>query len=404
VMNLELPKPSKLNGPIDLLIIAGEHSGDEHAGGLVEKLLREKPDLNIAAIGGEKLRLANAQLLFDLTAHSVVGFIEVLKNYRFFKNVLESTIDWIEKYRPKVICFVDYPGFNLRLAKRLKEKGLSKKGGGEITLAYYISPQIWAWKAKRRFSMAKTLDALGVIFPFEVDCYRDTELPAQFVGHPFLEENFKNPIEYNAKGAILLLPGSRKAAIGHIFPIMLKAFEKFLEKRPNEKGLVIVPNASLKAFIRDMVMTKPDLIKKISIQEKDDIGRIEAKAVLMSSGTMSFLCFLGGIPGAIVYRAHRITYILGRLVAKVKYLSMANILLNGDVYPEFIQGEAKTAPLVKELMECCESSKRREQVVGDVERLRVGLNQAESYPVDSWLMSLLEKTASQSRQTGALSH
>ena len=161
-----------------MLIIAGEHSGDEHAAQLVADMRVTNPDLNVACLGGARLAAEGAQLLYDLTAVSIVGFVEVAKHFRFFKKLFDQTFDWIERHRPKHICLVDYPGFNLRLAEQLFKRGLSVKGGGTIGISYYIGPQVWAWKAKRRFTMARILDRLGVIFPFEVECFTDTDLPS----------------------------------------------------------------------------------------------------------------------------------------------------------------------------------------------------------------------------------
>src|SRR3954470_3449247 len=132
---------------VDVLIIAGEHSGDEHAARMVRELRAKQPGLTVAALGGPELASAGAQLLYDMTASSVVGLVEVLKNYSFFKALFAETLRWIETHRPRVVCLVDYPGFNLRLAAALRERGWSGKGGGKIRTVYYISPQIWAWKA-----------------------------------------------------------------------------------------------------------------------------------------------------------------------------------------------------------------------------------------------------------------
>ncbi|MEC8219551.1 MAG: lipid-A-disaccharide synthase, partial [Verrucomicrobiota bacterium] len=155
--------PAPINGRPDLLIIAGEHSGDEHAALLLSDLLAKQPDLKVVCLGGVELQASGAQMLYDLTSVSIVGFVEVVRQYNFFKGLFDRTLDWIERYEPKHICFIDYPGFNLRLAEQLTKRGLSKKGGGEIGLSYYVGPQVWAWKAKRRFKMAQILDRLGVI-------------------------------------------------------------------------------------------------------------------------------------------------------------------------------------------------------------------------------------------------
>src|SRR3972149_3783514 len=158
---ISLPPPA--DGHADLLVVAGEHSGDEHAARMVRGLLAKSPDLKVCALGGPELAGAGAQLLHDLTASSVVGLVEVLRHYRYFRTLFGATLDWIGRHRPGAVCFVDYPGFNLRLVRALHERGLSKKGGGAIRALYYISPQIWAWKGNRRFEMAAHLDAVAVI-------------------------------------------------------------------------------------------------------------------------------------------------------------------------------------------------------------------------------------------------
>ena len=193
-----LPPPA--GGRVDLLVVAGEHSGDAHAARAVRGLLERSPGLRVAALGGPDLAAAGAQLLHDLTASSVVGLAEVLKNFSFFQALFHETVRWIAEYRPRAVCLVDYPGFNLRLAEALRARGLSRKGGGSITCLFYISPQIWAWKANRRFALARTLDAMAVIFPFEVTCYADTALPVEFVGHPFVAPGHELPIRYDPAG------------------------------------------------------------------------------------------------------------------------------------------------------------------------------------------------------------
>jgi lipid-A-disaccharide synthase len=216
--------PAPAAGGVDILLIAGEHSGDEHAARLVAGLRAQRPTLRICALGGQQLGAAGAQVIFDLTASSVVGFVEVVKHYGFFKALFAQTLRWIAEHRPRAICLVDYPGFNLRLAASLYANGLAAKAGGPVKLLYYISPQIWAWKAGRRFPMAKTLDALACIFPFEVECYADTQLPVDFVGHPFLAEDYVAPVRYEASAPLLLLPGSRKQAVQRIWPLLREGY------------------------------------------------------------------------------------------------------------------------------------------------------------------------------------
>lgn len=379
-MSVTLPAPK---GRPDLLIIAGEHSGDEHASELLKELLTLRPELNVCALGGKKLKAAGAQLLWDMTESSVVGLFEVLKHYPFFKKLFSTILEWIKTYKPKTICFVDYPGFNLRLAKKLFEEGISHKAAGDIKLCYYIGPQIWAWKSRRRFLMAKWLDSLGVIFPFEVNCYKDTNLDVHFVGHPFLLPGYVNPVYFDARGPILLLPGSRNIAVGRIFPIMLDAFELFLKQFPNERALVIYPTEKIKKVLENCLANRETLKDKIDICNAEK--PVAGKALLGSSGTMSLACALAEIPGAILYRANILTYIIGRMLVDIDKLGMANILLTEKVYPEYIQHEAKPSVLSNELIDCVSHSRRKEEIMIQAQKLRELLKRKDVLDASEWL-------------------
>ena len=322
---------------------------------MVSDALKLNPNLKICAFGGEKLSECGAQLLFDMTSFSVVGLVEVLKNYGFFKKLSEAVVDWIGKYRPKAVCFVDYPGFNLHIASILKQRGISQKGGGSVKLLYYISPQIWAWKASRRFKMAELLDSLAVIFPFETKCYADTNLDTHFVGHPFLSDSYQPPVVYDPAGEILLLSGSREIAVSRIFPVMCGA----LEKIDGAKAVAIYPTERIKNILEKEISRRPILKDRVRIVPNGGSSALAAKAVMMSSGTMSLACSLQGIPGAIVYKANPFTYFVGRALVKIKYLSIANILLDKPAWREFIQFDASAAPLAEYMQDCLKPSARK---------------------------------------------
>lgn len=379
IRSLHLPPPS---GSVDLLVIAGEHSGDQHAAKAIRQLKRLRPNVQIAALGGPELAQAGAQLLFDLTASSVVGLVEVLKNYSFFKKLFGATLSWIRNYKPKAVCFVDYPGFNLRLAEALFKAGLSKRAGGPVKTLFYISPQIWAWKAGRRFTMAKHLDRLAVIFPFEVECYADTKLSAEFVGHPFLADDYVSPVAYDPEGPILLLPGSRKQAVRRIFPVMLAGYRAFGER----SGVVLHPSETIASVLRE-AEPPPSVALRRTNPEDDFAGRepVRAAAVLTSSGTMSMHCALAGIPGVVVYRANPLTYLFGRWLVKVPYLGIANLLLKEPMYPEYIQGAATPAALAAELKACIHDLERRRDTAEKAQQLRAILHQTPTGTAGAWL-------------------
>ncbi len=379
--------PPPQTAKTDLLIIAGEHSGDEHGARLVSALRRARPGLAIAALGGVKLEKAGAQLLYDMTSLSVVGFVEVLKNYGLFRRIFRELLHWIESYGPANICLVDYPGFNLRLARQLKNRGLSCKGGGPIGVFYYISPQIWAWQAKRRFAMADTLDGLGVIFPFEVDCFKDTGLPVEFVGHPFLEEGRASELAYAPEGPVLLLPGSRVQPVARIFPAMAAAFAQYRKKNPSSRAVVLYPSDEIRAVLEKVLSAQNNACGFIELVSNSGAGAVTAKAVLTSSGTMSLTCGLAGIPGAIAYKAHPLTYFWARRLIRVPYIGIVNLLLDESIYAEFIQGRATPRLLAQEIENAVSDRAIIENTSRAGGRLRDILTSQKNVSPASWLAS-----------------
>ena len=369
---LRLPPPT--GGRVDVLIVAGEHSGDEHGARMVRELRAKQPGVTVAALGGPELAAAGAQLLYDLTASSVVGFVEVLKNIANFRALFCETERWIAEHQPRAVCFIDYPGFNLRLSAAMRERGLTMKGGGEIKALYYISPQIWAWKAKRRFTMARDLDALAVIFPFEVACYADTTLPVEFVGHPFVAPDYVSPVSYDPAAPVLLLPGSRQQAVARIFPVLLGGFTQF----GGREAVVLYPSDKIH---RALLAANPPA----NVRLMPTGAPVAASAVLTSYGTMSMHCALAGIPGAIAYRTNPLTYLLARWWVKIDYIGIANLLLKEPMYPEFIQGAATSRALAAELHACFEDPVRRTRTAAQAARLRALLSQPTGGTAADWL-------------------
>ena len=376
VLPIHLPAP--VGGSVDLLIIAGEHSGDEHAARMLNGVLAKRPELRVAALGGPKLAAAGAQLLRDMTATSVIGYVDALKNISHFRKLFGEILRWIGEHQPRAVCFVDSSGLNLRIAKQMFDRGLSAKAGGRIKTLYYISPQLWASRAGRRFKMAKYLDGLAVIFPFEPEVYADTKLPVEFVGHPFMAEHVVSPVRYDPDAPILLLPGSRRSAVARIFPVMLAAYEKIAER----DAIAIYPSEEILTVLR---AAKPP--SRIELRPAGE--PVAASAVLTSSGTMSMRCALAGIPGVVMYRAHPLEYVLGRMIVKVPYLGIANLLLKEPMYPEYIQGAAKPEVLARELKACLDDPQRRSEIAARAEKLRAILHQPAKGSAADWLAKQL---------------
>lgn len=371
-----LPAPS--GGAPDLLIVAGEHSGDEHAARMLSGLRARRPGIRVAALGGPRLAAAGAQLLHDRTALSVVGFAEVARNLSFFRALIAETVRWIGHYRPPAVCFVDNSGVNLRIAEALRLKGISAKGGGTVRTLYYISPQVWASRAGRRFDMARNLDALAVIFPFEPQCYADTRLPVEFTGHPFLAPDYVPPVRHDPAGPVLLLPGSRPKAVGWIFPALLAGYREFSKDSPGRGAVVLYPGPAVRSQLESHGPPSD-----VRLQQTG--APVAASAVLTSSGTMSMRCALAAVPGAIAYRTDPFTYLAGRLLVRVPFLGIANILLGEPMYPEYIQGAASAGALAAELSACVSNPSRRALAASQSARLRSMLAQPSGVSEADWL-------------------
>ncbi len=384
VSSLKPPKEAS----VDVLIVAGEHSGDEQAARMLRSLLDINAGANVVALGGPELKKAGADLIFDMMPYAVIGFAEALKRYSEFKALRDAIVNWVIEYHPKVVCFVDYPGLNLRVAEILHDKKVTRKSGGSISIAYYISPQVWVWKAGRRFKMARLLDGLGVIFPFEVDSFSDTDLDTKFVGHPFLQKDYELPVVFDPDGDILLLPGSREGPISRIAPVMFAALELLLEEKGELRARCIYSSSTNRKLLLELLQRHPSLSGKVELASNSE--KSKTLCVLTSSGTMSLNCALAGVPGAIVYRIHPFTYLLGKLLVKIPYIGIANIILDSLMYPEYVQGSAQPEALKMELLDCIDNPDRVSGARKSSEQLRTILDHPAEGGAGSWLQSFIE--------------
>jgi len=379
-------------GGVDVLFVAGEHSGDQHAAKAVAELSKRRPDLRIAAFGGPRMQAAGAQLLFDMTGFSAVGIVEVLAAYPFYRKLFARMTAWSLQWKPKLVVLVDYPGLNLRLANELRLAGLSRAGGGETAVIQYVSPQLWAWKPKRRFTMARDLDAVGTIFPFEPEVYADTKLDARFVGHPFAESDHVPALSYDPDGPVLLLPGSRPKPVKKIFPALIEAFARFRRDHPKRRALVLHTGGEVHAELYRLCAEYGEEAKGIDLRPVSE-GPVAGCAALVSSGTMSLTVALAGIPGAVVYRANPLTWIVGRrlIAGRVDHLGIANILLKRPAWPEYLQGACEPRALSARLAECVDQPASRAQAAADAaELMRLLSASAGSTPAE-WMASFLPR-------------
>ncbi len=321
------------------LVIAGEISGDLHAGALAAALRARGAALALWGIGGDRLRAEGAELLYDVRQTAVMGFVEVLRHLRFFRGVLRHILAEVDRRRPAVAILVDYPGFNLRLAPELRKRG--------VKVVYYVCPQVWAWHRSRMGAMARTIDRLAVIFPFEVEAFRGTGLRVDFVGHPLVDETTAAlrapPVELPWRGAgprVALLPGSRRQEIRRILPALVGAAAEVARRHPDAAFLLAAPSEPVAEIARGVLAGCPDADRIPIVTGVTREVLRQARAAWVASGTATMEACLMGCPQVVVYRTHPLTYHLGKALIRVPFIGMVNLVAGRGICPELIQDEA----------------------------------------------------------------
>jgi len=335
-----------------LFVIAGEISGDTHAAGVVAELLRRHPGLEIHGLGGPKLRALAGETLEDWTADAaVLGAWEVIKHYAYFRRKFYHSLRRIEALQPDAVVLVDYPGFNLRLANKLQPM---RPG---VKLLYYISPQVWAWHRSRIPKMARWLDLMICLFPFEAPLYNASGLRTEFGGHPLTDylasQRSGAPREPNL---VALLPGSREREITALWPVMIEAATRLHATRPHLRFTSAAVNERLAARMRELAGGFPI---EIGLRNAHDVMQ-RAAAGLVASGTATLEAAYFGLPHALVYKVAWLTYEIGRRVVKVPHLGIVNILANREVVREFIQHAATPDALAAELTRLLDADAARQ--------------------------------------------
>ena len=317
-------------------IITGEPSGDLHAANLVEELKKYNSKLKFRAWGGEHLLNQGVNLAKHIKDTAFMGFLDVLKNFGSIQKNLNYCKQDIIKYKPDALILVDYPGFNLKIAKFAKLNG--------IKVFYYISPKVWAWNKNRVIKIKKYVDELLVIFPFEVDFYLKFGMKVTYVGNPLLDEISKGNFSFSyitEKPIIALLPGSRKQEIEIILPEMLRIVNDY----PNHQFVIAATNNFSKKYYDSFIKEK-----NVKLIFNETYGLLsKADAALVTSGTASLETALFKVPQIVCYKTNRITYFLAKKLINIKYLSLANILLDKLVVKELIQNELNKNRLRMEL-------------------------------------------------------
>jgi lipid-A-disaccharide synthase len=332
--------------PTTLFLSAGDPSGDNAAGRLAAALKKHLPDLDLFGLGGEKLRYHGQHQLADSSDLAVLGFWEVARRFRFFQRLLARCADEIKRRRPAAVILVDYPGFNLRLAKKIKPLG--------IPVIYYISPQVWAWGQRRVGTIKNLVDLMLVILPFEVEFYRRHGMEAHFVGHYLLDDipqqYQRSPLPTRQPSSLCLLPGSRPQEIERILPPMLETARRF--NRLYGTRAVI---AGMKGRFDYEPLVRDYAGDDIMVSFEDSRRIIyESSLVLTASGTATLETAVIGRPMVVVYKTGFVTYQIARRLIRLDNIALVNLVLNERVVPELIQHQVTPENILPLLSRCYE--------------------------------------------------
>jgi lipid-A-disaccharide synthase len=345
-------------------IIAGEASGDLHGSNLIKELRKQDTQADFRCWGGDLMQAAGGHIVRHYKDLAFMGFVEVLTNLRTIFRNLDFCKQDILEYRPDALILIDYPGFNLRIAKWAHTQNLR--------IIYYISPQVWAWKENRVKLIRETVDKMLVILPFEKEFYRKWNYAVEYVGHPLVEviDGYQAPagaIPTFEKPIVALLPGSRKQEILKKLPVMLEVSKAF----PGYQFVVAQAPGQDQSFYKEVLAPYPN-VAAVSNQTYPLLQR--AHAACVTSGTATLETALFGVPEVVCYKGSAISYHIARRLIKVKYISLVNLIMDKPVVRELIQDDLTPANLHREL-EAILNPDRRRQLALDYQALKTLLSQ-----------------------------
>lgn len=356
-----------------LVVIAGEESGDFHAASFIKELKAKHPTLKVTGIGGRHMQAAGADLISDLAQFGVTGLTEVIRHFFVIKKAYRAIQEHLRETTPDLLVLVDYPGFNLRLAKFAK-KTLN------LRIVYYISPQIWAWKANRLQVIRACVDRMAVIFPFEKVLYEKGQIPVNFVGHP-LTENRKEQQEAPTrmklglpadKRIIALLPGSRLHEIERHMPVLCAMAEKLSQQFKDIHFVIPVAGTLPISIINQHIET---LLLPITVLKEQAIESVSlSDMAIVASGTASLECALLEKPMCIIYKTSQLTYLLATQLIKIKYLGLCNILAGSMIVPEFLQDDCNAQALTEWVSAQLKDATRSKNMVKQLGKIKNSLS------------------------------
>lgn len=348
----------------DIMIVAGEPSGDIHGGRLCRELKDLSGGLKLFGMGGERMEAAGVELVQPIGKTGVVGFWEVYKDIGRYRKIFNRLVRIMDERRPRAVILIDYPGFNLRFARQAHRRG--------IKVIYYISPQLWAWGKRRIKKVQRYVDLMVVIFGFEKDFYRGYGVDAVWVGHPLagtIDRSLdrgaaRKTLETNGSPVIGLLPGSRKSEIEKILPVLLAAAARIRDDFPRAEFFLPIAAAELRPLAESLLESSP-----VPVRTGDGTGLeiiAAADLLLAASGTVTLEAALYATPLLIVYRLSFLSWLFARLMIRIPHIGLVNIVAGREVVPEFIQHGARPERIAREAREILTRPEVRERMIREL--------------------------------------
>jgi lipid-A-disaccharide synthase len=340
-----------------LYVVAGEASGDARGAELMRALREQRPQIEFIGAGGPEMRAISGDRIFDWADEAVVGLWDVLKKYGYFRGQLHRMVDEITAAKPDALLTVDYPGFNLRLAKAARARNPS------LRTIHYVSPQVWAWHRGRIPKMAEFLDLMLCLFPFEIPLYEGAGLHAVCVGHPLLDTlAARKAAIVREPDLVALLPGSRSKEVRKIFPIMVDAAIRLREERSDLRFSAAAATEPLAAEMASILASrgKDQHLCSIRLRNAHDLMQ-RAAAGMVCSGTATLESTYFRLPMVILYKVAWLTWVVGKRLVKVPWIGLPNVLAGRQIAREFLQDAAQPGAVAEEVLRLIEDSDHREQ-------------------------------------------
>jgi lipid-A-disaccharide synthase len=349
-----------------IYFVAGEASGDNHGAGLMRSLRELDDHLNFIGRGGPQMRMiAGEQFKNWIDDAAVLGLWEVIKKYGYFRKQFHETLNEIDESKADAVVLIDYPGFNLRLARALRRRSTKRK------IIYYISPQVWAWNRGRIKKMARFVDLMLCIFPFEAELYNKSGLRTEFVGHPMVERLRVRKIDIERDPNLIgLFPGSRCREVRKIFPILIETVGELRNQRVNLHFEVAAASEALATEISAALTAahvKDGLFHVVTDETAAAMQRASVGIIASGSATLEAAYFR--LPYVLIYKVAWPTYLAARLVVNVKYLGMPNLLANKEIVPEFIQHRARPNTIAKAALQLINDPAARDEMISEFDRI-----------------------------------